>query len=230
MKNKLLLGIMASGLIFTTTNVKALSGNATLEFESKDNVTVGETFKVKMDVKDVLGTYDGIVSLEGNLSFDENMVEYISATPVETPYKFYINENYNYKIAGLDFTLNNGILNNVTVFEFAFKALQEGNTTITLKNYKLTDSTDYVDATVIGKNIAINALAQENTIKSSNYKEENKVEATQLKEEVSEVIETSNLSMDIDDTIETQNTKKTFIEKVNAMFKMIKNTFKSILK
>ena len=154
MKNKILIGLMTIGLLSSTTSVYAM-GNATVSFNSDDTVTVGDTFTVKMNVEDIKDTYDGVVSMGGNLSFDNTKIEYISSKGIDTPYKFQINEDYNYKIAGLDFTLENGIKDNLTVYEFTFKALQEGTATITLTNAKLTDSNDYIAANVVTKEIDI---------------------------------------------------------------------------
>ena len=154
MKNKILIGLMTIGLLSSTTSVYAM-GNATVSFNSDDTVTVGDTFTVKMNVEDIKDTYDGVVSMGGNLSFDNTKIEYISSKGIDTPYQFQINEDYNYKIAGLDFTLENGIKDNLTVYEFTFKALQEGTTTITLTNAKLTDSKDYIATNVVTKEIDI---------------------------------------------------------------------------
>lgn len=154
MKNKILVGLMTIGLLSSTTSVYAM-GNATVSFNSDDTVTVGDTFTVKMNVEDIKDTYDGVVSMGGNLSFDNTKIEYISSKGIDTPYQFQINEDYNYKIAGLDFTLENGIKDNLTVYEFTFKALQEGTTTITLTNAKLTDSNDYIATNVVTKKVDI---------------------------------------------------------------------------
>ena len=155
MKNKLLLGVIYASVLLSTTSAYALTGNATVDFTGNDTVNVGDTFTISMNVKDVSGTTDGIVSLGGNLSFDNDMIEYVSSTSEKAPYSFSINEDAAYKIAGLDFSLSRGILENTTVYEFTFRALREGNTSITLANYKLTDTEDYLDTTVISKNIKI---------------------------------------------------------------------------
>ena len=44
MKHKLLLGVIASGIMFTNTTVNALTGNAAVEFNGNDTAIVGETF------------------------------------------------------------------------------------------------------------------------------------------------------------------------------------------
>lgn len=154
MKNKFLVGGIIAGMLFSTTPVMA-KGNATVEFTGENSVTVGETFKVYMNVLDVEDTYDGVVSFGGNIEFDETKIEYISSKSGDAPYLFQINEEADYIVAGLDFTLDNGIRDDLMVYEFTFKALEEGNVTITIENAKLTDSTDYIDTTIISKDINI---------------------------------------------------------------------------
>ena len=154
MKNKLIIGTVLTGMLFTVTPVEAM-GNAKVIFSSNDNIEVGNTFTVTMSVADINDTYDGVVSMGGNLSFDSDMLEYVSSNGTETPYLFQINEDYGYKIAGLDFTLDNGIRESLIVYEFTFRALKEGTTTITLENAKLTDSQSYIDTVVLEKEINI---------------------------------------------------------------------------
>lgn len=242
MKNKILLGVMTLGLLGSTTSVYAM-GNATVSFDSNNTVKVGDTFTVKMNVEDITDTYDGVVSIGGNLSFDNTKIEYISSKGIETPYQFQINEDYNYKIAGLDFTLDNGIKNNLTVYEFTFKALEEGNTTITLTNAKLTDSKEYINTNVVSKEInIINKKEEKQTpanikpvVKTEleNTKVENKIE-TETKVEVetnkTETKEETVVAL-LDNKINT-NTKKeeNVIEKVinniTNFFSKILNLFK----
>lgn len=256
MRRKILIGMMVLGLISTTTNVYAL-GNATVEFTGESQIHVGETFTIDMTVTNVEGTYDGIVSLGGNLSFDHTKLEYISAKEVEAPYVFQINEDYNYKLAGLDFTLDNGIKTTTTVFEFTFKALEIGDTTITLDHYKLTDSKDYVDTTVISKVVTIEeSVMEEKTIEEpyveetmeplmnhtevleientsekitpiSNYSEQK----SQTKEEARK--DTKSIEQEIEEHIEAMNAKTTTsIEEniFNRIQKVVNNLLKSIQK
>ena len=242
MKNKILLGVMTLGLLGSTTSVYAM-GNATVSFDSNNTVKVGDTFTVKMNVEDITDTYDGVVSMGGNLSFDNTKIEYISSKGIETPYQFQINQDYNYKIAGLDFTLDNGIKNNLTVYEFTFKALEEGNTTITLTNAKLTDSKEYINTNVVSKEINIINKKEEKQAPANikpvvkteleNTKVENKIE-TETKVEVetnkTETKEETVVAL-LDNKINT-NTKKeeNVIEKVinniTNFFSKILNLFK----
>lgn len=242
MKNKILLGVMTLGLLGSTTSVYAM-GNATVSFDSNNTVKVGDTFTVKMNVEDITDTYDGVVSMGGNLSFDNTKIEYISSKGIETPYQFQINEDYNYKIAGLDFTLDNGIKNNLTVYEFTFKALEEGNTTITLTNAKLTDSKEYINTNVVSKEInIINKKEEKQTpanikpvVKTEleNTKVENKIETeTKVEVETNKTETKEEIVVALPDNKINTNTKKeeNVIEKVinniTNFFSKILNLFK----
>jgi len=210
MKNKIIIGTILTTTLLTTTPVNAM-GTAKVEFTNNDNIKVGDTFTIRMNVTDIKDTYDGVVSMGGNLSFDSTMIEYVSSKGTETPYLFQINEDYNYKIAGLDFTLDNGIKETLTVYEFTFKALQEGNTTITLENAKLTDSQDYIDTVVLEKKLNIEAkqetIIQEMPITNVNTKFE--TSATK-KVVVEEVVETKTEAMEEEIKVIEENTKEFF--------------------
>jgi len=160
-------GLFLMTFFLMITPVKAM-GNAKIEFTGNTNVEIGETFKIDMIVTDIYDTYDGIVSFGGNLDFDENMLEYVSSKGAQNPYLFQMNENAKYKIAGLDFTLDNGIRENSKVYEFTFKAIKEGQTSINFKNAKLTDSKDYIDTVVLNKNVTINSKGIENNNNNNN--------------------------------------------------------------
>ncbi len=242
MKNKILLGVMTLGLLGSTTSVYAM-GNATVSFDSNNTVKVGDTFTVKMNVEDITDTYDGVVSMGGNLSFDNTKIEYISSKGIETPYQFQINEDYNYKIAGLDFTLDNGIKNNLTVYEFTFKALEEGNTTITLTNAKLTDSKEYINTNVVSKEINIINKKEEkqapanikpvvkteleNTKVENKIETETKVEVETNKTETKEEIVVALLDNKINtNTKKEENVIERVINNITNFFSKILNLFK----
>ncbi len=242
MKNKIFLGVMTLGLLGSTTSVYAM-GNATVSFDSNNTVKVGDTFTVKMNVEDITDTYDGVVSMGGNLSFDNTKIEYISSKGIETPYQFQINEDYNYKIAGLDFTLDNGIKNNLTVYEFTFKALEEGNTTITLTNAKLTDSKEYINTNVVSKEINIINKKEEkqapanikpvvkteleNTKVENKIETETKVEVETNKTETKEEIVVALLDNKINtNTKKEENVIEKVINNITNFFSKILNLFK----
>ena len=65
MKNKLIIGTVLTGMLLGASPVEAM-GNAKVEFTSRDNIQVGETFTVSMSVTDINNTYDGVVSIGRN--------------------------------------------------------------------------------------------------------------------------------------------------------------------
>lgn len=241
MKNKMLIGLMTLGLLSSTTSVYAM-GNATVSFDSNNTVNVGDTFTVKMNVEDIMDTYDGVVSMGGNLSFDNTKIEYISSKGIETPYQFQINEDYNYKIAGLDFTLDNGIKNNLTVYEFTFKALEEGNTTITLTNAKLTDSKEYVNTNVVSKEINIVNKVETNEkvievkpiiktkLVDTKNETKNNTETKITNDEVKKIETTTITQTNNQTTKETSSQEKNIIEKVVNNLTNFFNKILSLLK
>lgn len=252
MKNKIIVGTVLTTALLVTTPVEA-KGNASIEFISNDKIQVGETFTVKMNVTDIEDTYDGIVSMGGNLSFDSSKIEYISSKGIETPYLFQINEDYDYKIAGLDFTLDNGIRETLTVYEFTFKAIEEGNTTITLKNAKLTDSQDYIDTIVFEKEVKIIPEIEENIVTeqqsleipeiisekvnttNQSYRDEVKVNDTKVLETEEEIISQEAKKDEKVENIETEELKlnketETLIERIQKVISNIFLNFKKLFK
>lgn len=243
MKNKLMVGTFLIGMLFATS-VEA-QGKARVEFSSNDTVQVGETFTVKMSVKDIENTYDGIVSMGGDLSFDSTKLEYISSKGIETPYVFQMNEE-NYRIAGLDFTLDNGIREEMLVYEFTFKAKDEGTAQVTLENAKLTDSQDYIDTVILGTEITIEEK-EEVIISELVETKNNFVEEIEEESYDEEIIEENILDVQDNDVLEEQEEtivveekesivteeeieQETFAEKLqkvfNNLFSKIKKLFK----
>lgn len=139
--------------IFIFTSVKAAT--ATVEFGGSSTVNVGDNITISMYISNVNDAVGGIVSVGGNLTFDNEYLEYVSSTGASSPYTFQINTNANYIIAGLDPTLSNGITTKTQVFTFVFKAKKEGTTKVTLTNQKLSDTTAKISANVIDKIITI---------------------------------------------------------------------------
>ena len=146
-----LLIILSTIFIFTRVN----AATATVEFGGSSTVNVGDNITISMYISNVNDAVGGIVSVGGNLTFDNEYLEYVSSTGASSPYTFQINTNANYIIAGLDPTLSNGITTKTQVFTFVFKAKKEGTTKVTLTNQKLSDTTAKISANVIDKIITI---------------------------------------------------------------------------
>ena len=148
------------------------ASSATVGFSGNSTVAVGDNITITMYISDVVDDNGGVSSLEGNLSFESEYLEYVSGTGTTTPYRFQINTTANYKIAGLDTYLDSGITGSqkTTVFTFVFKALKEGTTQITLTNVKLTNSSDRITSNVSPKTITIGtstpAKSNDATLKS----------------------------------------------------------------
>lgn len=238
MKKILLNGVALMAFLLMATPVEA-KGTAKVEFKGENTIEVGDTFTVYMQVADIRDTYDGVVSFGGNLVFDANKLEYVSSKGVETPYLFQMNEKSNYKIAGLDFTLDNGIKENLVIYEFTFRALQDGETTINFANAKLTDSHDYIDTIVAEKNILVTNAENkdvpviENKIeKIKEEKIENK--SSDTKRNVEKAENKSNVTIKVakeentkvTDRKEKETLMNTFKNVCNHLFSEIKKLFK----
>ena len=113
-------------------------GTAKIEFLSEDEIKVGDIFTVDMQLSEIQDTYRGVVSLEGRLSFNSEMLELLSFEGIKEPYRFQMNQKTR-KLAALDFTLQNGITDTLTVYQFTFQAKKIGTTVITLNEAKTTD-------------------------------------------------------------------------------------------
>ena len=158
MKKKLLmvLAILACAI----PNGVSARGITTVDVTGRSNVTVGETFIVNISLKDVVDTYDGVVSFSGNLSFDKSKLELVDAKLADCPYQFHMNRE-KLILAGLDFTLVNGIYDETVIYTFTFKAIESGNTDVTIKEAVLTDSKDYIHA--ITNTLSIDIKEKETT-------------------------------------------------------------------
>lgn len=135
--------------------LKAFAGSASLTFTGNGTTYVGREFSVDLNVTNISEANGGVSSVAANLFFDTNYLEYVSGTGVTSPYTFQINTGNNYQIAGLDTSMSHGIINNTKIFTFKFRAKQLGNTTISLRNVKLTDSNNKLNGTANAKTINI---------------------------------------------------------------------------
>lgn len=131
------------------------AGSAYVGFSGNDSVYNGNEITIYMYVSNISGASGGVESLEGNLVFDSSYLEYLGGSGTSSPYNFNINVGNNYKIAGLDTSLDRGITSTTTVFTFRFRAKQTGSTRVSLSNVKLTDSANRLDASAGSKTISI---------------------------------------------------------------------------
>lgn len=159
MKNKKKINLL---LIFTLilsifgfiTPVNA-AGSVTVGFSGNSTVKNGDNITIQLTVSNINAANGGVESLEGNLVFDSEYLEYVSSKGTNDPYRFQMNVNNNYKIAGLDTYLDSGITTNTSVFSFTFKAKKVGSTQVTISNLKVTDASDRLTANLVPKTITI---------------------------------------------------------------------------
>lgn len=205
MKKKLVICLIAATLFSSTPlNVYAV-GSASVNFNSNNTVDIGENIKVYMSIENIEDADKGIIGVGGKLIFDNNKLEFIEAKTVNTPYDFWFNPKSN-KLAGLDFTFENAINKNTTIYEFTFKALEEGNTTITLDEAELSDTlTKLLNTNVYGKEITIikKAIIEKEEVKPIEEKV-NKTEDKKIEKEVKK-----------ETTTKEEITNKEKLEKVN---------------
>lgn len=178
MKKKIVLGLIAATLLSSMPlNVYAV-GSASVNFKSNDKVEIGDSIKVYMSIEDIEDAHNGIVGVGGKLIYDNEKLEFVEAKLVDAPYNFWFNPKAN-KLAGLDFTFENAINKNTTIYEFTFKAIAEGNANITLDEAELSDSkTEVLTTNVYGKDITITERVVKEEVKPV---VENKVVKTETK-------------------------------------------------
>lgn len=141
--------------IFSFMKPVSAAGSVTVGLDSDSTVALGDNITVTMYVSDINGASGGVESLEANLVFDNEYLEYVSGTGTSSPYRYQINVSNNYKIAGLDTYLDSGITSTTTVFTFVFKALKAGTTNVTLSNLKATDASSKLTVSLSDKDITI---------------------------------------------------------------------------
>jgi len=187
MKKTIILGlIIATLLSCMPINVYAV-GKASINFKSSNTVLVGDTIKVYMSIEDIEDANNGIVGVGGKLIFDNEKLEFVEAKTIDTPYDFWFNPKSN-KLAGLDFTFENAINKDTKIYEFTFKALDEGTTNVTLDGVELADSeTNVLNVNVYSEDITI-VQKEEVVIKEEKVVYEpvvkNEVVKTEVKEEI----------------------------------------------
>ena len=191
MKKKLFIGALVS-LMSIPMSVNA-AGVSTVKFEGDTNVNVGDEFKVNMVLDNIEGTNGGIVAFGGYITFDNNVLELVSSEKGDA-YDVIINENIN-KIAALDYTLANGIKERTNVYTMTFKAIGEGNTSVSLTNGEVDDINSTVDFNVEALNVnSKNTVVNEpvnvvnNETATYTYQDEVKVEKDEKIESIKNII------------------------------------------
>ena len=150
MKKKIFAGALV-GLLSIPMAVNA-AGISTVKFEGQNTVNVGDEFTVNMVLDNIEGTNNGVVAFGGYIDFDNTVLELVSTSQADAKYEVLINNRIN-KIAAIDYTLANGIKERTNVYTMTFKAIGEGNSTITLTDGEVEDSTDEISFNVEGLNV-----------------------------------------------------------------------------
>ena len=209
---KLLLGL-SLGILCAFTNVDAKS--AEIDFALDGETKVGDIINVSMNIDNVNDCSDGIVSVGGYLMYDADSLELVSYNTNNAPYFFTMNED-NKKLAGLDFTLENGINSFTNIYNFSFRVLNDNISTITLKDARLTDTKGYVDTTV------------ESLIISPIKKEVKPIVVEEVKniQEETIIAEIVNTTEEVVETKETNEEETIISQIVNAISEIVKSIFK----
>lgn len=232
-------GLVSFAAFFLALAPVKANGIATINVEGKTNATVGETINVNLKLENIQDTIDGVVAIGGDLKYDKEYLEYVGSLDINPNYKTEINEKI-LRIAGLDFTLENGIKEDSAIYTFSFKVLKEGNTSVTFENPEVVDTdASAIASNVLPLNITINSVNQEEVktpeIKTVENKE--KLKADKEDKKTNNVIEEKQENKAvIEETkeenteVEVQDNEKSFVEKITDMlvgfFNVILNIFK----
>lgn len=225
MKKRYFIGALV-GLATLPMTVNA-AGVSTVKFEGQTNVNVGDEFTVNMVLDNIDGTNNGVVAFGGYINYDNSVLELVSTTQGDA-YEVIINNRIN-KIAAMDFSLENGIKERTNVYTLTFKAIGEGNSSITLTKPELVDANaELVSANVNGlyvnaKNIEVKN--EQNTVE--NYVEvADNTEIEEKNDTTDSVVETTVENKEINEVKKEEKIAK----KVVSNKKDTKNLFEIIIK
>lgn len=217
MKKGLLLTLASAALLAPTSAFA--NGMATVKVAGNTTTNVDNIIEVNVKLTDIVDTLDGVVAFGGDLKYDKEYLEYVGSSKSEDTYEFLINEDI-LRIAGVDYTLENGIKDDTTVYTFKFKALKEGNTTVTFADPEVVDTdASEIESTVKPLNITINSKKE--TVKPVETKKVVK-EAKPVEEVKTEVIEEKK-----EEKVETKE-ETGIINTITRVFKSIFKLFKNI--
>ena len=159
--NKLIIILIVVASIFAIyikANAASTVGSASISYTVNNNANIGDEITAKVNVNNVNvdSSNIGICGVGGNISFDSDYLEFISATGMSSPYAVSVNKNNNYKFAGIDFTLSNGFSSATDIITLKFKTLKTGSTTLSLANVLLNDcNNNKLSVTPVSKTITI---------------------------------------------------------------------------
>lgn len=229
MKKKIFVGALI-GLATIPMSVNA-AARSTIKFEGQTNVNVGDEFKVNMVIDNVAETEGGVVGFGGYISYDKSVLQLVG-TEQGNSYEVLRNENNN-KIIGIDYTLANGIYERTNVYTITFKAIGEGDTSVTLYNGEVADKNDEIDLDVEGLYInSKNVIETPVETTENTYVEEQKIEKIEQNETTEsvdkEIVETKDEKVTVKTKKAGKKAKK--VSKKNGIMKFIANIFNKIFK
>ena len=214
-------------------------GSATISFEGNNSVNVGDEFKVNMIIDNVNEAEEGVVGFSGFISFDNNLLEIVDAKSANEYFDVTRNKSIN-KIVGVDYSLAHGINNKTNVYEITFRGINEGNTTITLRDGDLSDkNANLLDVNANGLNVTVNKIEAPvevveevkndeiieakpvyTSVKEEKVQTQERVieEPTEIKEETIEAKEVKTTKKVVK---KTKKNEKNLLKKVSKFFKKI---------
>lgn len=182
MKKNLFKKIIVTGVVaFAPVMVNAESANISIVGDSK--TYLNDTITLNVSVNNIKDVEDGIVAIGGDIIYDNNYLELVSATPKNTNYAMDGNiiSNSDYRIAGVDYTMENGIKNDTIIYSLVFKANKLGETTISFINPDIVNTNaKNIDGTTTSK--LVNIIAKEEVKEVSNQEEIKEVKTEEVKE------------------------------------------------
>ena len=231
-------GLVSFAAFFLALAPAKANGIATINVEGKTNATVGETINVNLKLENIKDTIDGVVAIGGDLKYDNDYLEYVGSLDINPNYKTEINEKI-LRIAGVDFTLENGIKEDSAIYTFSFKVLKEGNTSVTFENPEVVDTdASAIASNVLPLNITINSNNQEEvkTPEIKTIEKEEKILVNKENKKTNNIEEKIENNTVVEETkeenteVEVQENKKSFVENITDMlvgfFNIIFNIFK----
>lgn len=211
MKKNLLNKIILSGaLLLAPTLVNAKSANIAIDGQNTANLNDTITFNVKINNIDDAN----IVALGGDIFYDSEYLTLVNTKSLSKNYKFDGNQisDNNYRIAGVDYTMENGITTDSIVYSLVFKTLKDGSTEVLFKNAELVN----VDETLVNATMSNKAL---NIVKSN----ENNTNII-----VNNSVENTNVNKNIKETVKLNNNVKEIINPVIINKESVVNNIEKI--
>lgn len=211
-------------------------GTGSVRFEGNKNVNVGDEFKVNMVIDNVSEAEGGIVAFGGYISYDKDLLEIVDAKSMNGYFDVVRNKNID-KIIGLDYSLENGIYDRSNVYEITFRSINEGNTTITLRDGELVDkNAEELDVNTTGLNVIVTKVLEPVVEEKTEVKPVYTV-VNEEKVDTQEVVVDNTIEIkedtDVKETVKitkktTKKTKKVEKNLLKLVSKFIKKLFKKV--